>query len=184
MSTAISDETAVVPEGTWKSDPVHSWVGFQVRHMAVSNFRGEVPSFDVTVTSENGAVSLGGSAPVASITTRDENLTAHIASPDFFDAAQHPEITLDASSVSLDRDGELLVEGTLTMRGTTKPVGLRGTVSEPAEDPYGMTRVGLELSGVVDRRDYGMGWQAPLPGGGLALGHEVTVSAQIELVRQ
>lgn len=184
MGTAVVDETGVVPAGTWKSDRVHSWVGFQMRHMAVSNYRGELPSFDVTVTSDGRQATLEGSAPVESIVTRDENLTAHIGASDFLDGERHPEITLTSTALERGPYGELIADGTLTMKGISKPVRLVGKISDATDDPFGMTRLGIELEGVVDRRDFDMSWQAPLPGGGLALGYEVTVSAQIELVRQ
>ena len=184
MSTAIAEGTGVIPEGTWKSDPIHSWVGFQVRHMAVSNFRGELPSFDVTVTSDDASATLEGSAPVDQITTREENLTAHLASPDFFDSAQYPEITLASNSIGRAQDGALVLEGVLTIKGISKPVTLRGTISEPAENPYGMTLVGIVLEGVIDRTDWNMNWQAPLPGGGVVVSNDVTVRAELELVKQ
>lgn len=184
MSTAVVDDTSVIPAGTWKSDLVHSWVGFQVRHMAVSTFRGELPTFDVTLTSDERGVRLDGTAPVTSILTRDADQTAHVEAPDFLDAERHPYLSLTASSIRRVRGDEVVVDATLTMKGISRPTTLRGTVSEPVEDPFGMTRLGIEVEGVVDRRDFDMTWQARLPGGGLALGNEITVSAQLELVRQ
>lgn len=184
MSTAVAEGTNVIPEGTWKSDPVHSWVGFQVRHMAVSNFRGELPSFDVTVVSDGANTTLEGTAPVSQITTREESLTAHLSSPDFFDAAQYPDVTLTSSSIGRAQDGTVVLDGTLTVKGISKPVTLRGTASEPVENPYGMTLVGVVLEGVIDRTEWNMNWQAPLPGGGVVLANDVTVRAELELVRQ
>jgi len=182
MSAAA--DTQVVPTGTWKSDPVHSSVGFRVRHMGVLPFRGEAPSFEVTVTSDEEGVAIAGSLPVTEITTRDDKLTGHIASPDFFDAERHPTVELRSTSVGRGEDGEVVLDGDLTMRGVTKPVQLRGRVSDATEDPFGTTRVGLELEGVVDRREWGMTWQMPLPGGGIMLANEVTLSGALELVRQ
>lgn len=180
MSTlAAPERTTSVPTGTWKTDLVHSWLGFSARHMVVSTFRGEFPAFEAVL--EDGV--LTGSAPVSSVVTRDENLTGHLASPDFFDAERHPEVTFRSTSLRF-ADGELVVEGELTMAGTTKPVTLRGALSGPTEDPYGIERIGIELSGVVDRREFGMGWQAEMPGGGLVLGYDVAIAAQLELTRQ
>lgn len=163
---------------------MHSWVGFQVRHMTVSSYRGELPDFDVTITRDDAGARLQGTAAVGGIVTRDENLTAHLGAPDFLDASEHPDIRLESSRLERGDGDELRLEGALTMKGISQPVRLRGTISEAMEDPYGKTRLGIELGGAVDRRDFGVNWQAPLPSGGLALGYEVAVSAQVELVRQ
>lgn len=179
MSTQAPAPTRTIPAGLWKSDPVHSWIGFSARHMVVSTFRGQLPSFDVAV--EDGV--LAGSAPVRSIETRDPNLTAHLASPDFFDAERHPEVTFRSTSVDFEGD-ELVLAGELTMRGVAQPLTLRGSVVGPHPDPYGLERLGIHVTGSVDRRDFGIGWQAEIPGGGLALGYEVALEAELELVKQ
>jgi len=180
MSTlAAPERTTSVPTGTWTSDLIHSWLGFSARHMVVSTFRGEFPDFQATL--DDGV--LTGTAPVSSVVTRDENLTGHLASPDFFDAERHPEVTFRSTSITFE-GSELVVDGELTMRGATKPLTLRGALSGPAEDPYGIERIGIELSGVVDRREFGMVWQADMPGGGFVLGNDVVIQAQLELMRQ
>lgn len=179
MSTLAPERTTSIPAGTWTTDLVHSWLGFSARHMVISTFRGEFPAFEATLA--DGV--LTGAAPVASVVTRDEHLTGHLASPEFFDAERHPEVTFRSTSLRFEGE-DLVVEGELTMRGTTRPATLRGALSGPAEDPYGIERIGIELSGQVDRREFGMNWQADMPGGGLVLGYEVAIQAQLELLRQ
>jgi polyisoprenoid-binding protein YceI len=184
MSTALAHETRTLPSGTWRSDGIHSAVGFAVRHMVVSTFRGELPEFDVTLVAGDGEPRLEGSAPVAAITTKDPNLTAHLAAPDFFDAERHPEVRFASTAIELRPDGELIVEGELTIKGITRPVVLLGALEGPAEDPFGGSRIGLSLEGTVDRREFDLNWNMPLPGGGLAVGNEVRLVAQVELVRE
>ena len=185
MTTAVKQETAsVIPAGTWRADKVHSSVGFSVRHMVVSTFRGEVPDVDVTIEAGEAGARLVGVGRVASITTQDENLTGHIQAPDFLDAERHPELRFESSRIERSGEAGVVAHGELTLKGITRPVELHGTLEGPVEDPYGLTRIGLELTTQVDRRDFEMNWQAPLPGGGLALGHTVTLTAHLELVRE
>jgi len=179
MTTQAAERTDTLPPGTWTSDLVHSSIVFSARHMVVSTFRGELPEFDVTV--RDGA--LTGTAPVSAIVTRDEQLSGHLSSPDFFDAAAHPEVVYRSTATRVE-DGELVMDGELTLKGITRPLTLRGSISGPHEDPYGLQRIGVELHGSIDRRDFSMNWQAELPGGGLVLGHEVTLAAQVELIGQ
>jgi polyisoprenoid-binding protein YceI len=184
MSTTLAHQTRTIPAGTWRSDAVHSAVGFAVRHMVVSTFRGELPEFDVTLVAGDGEPRLEGRAPVAAISTRDPNLTAHLASPDFFDAERHPDVRFASTAIELRPDGELLVEGELTIKGISRPVVLLGALEGPLEDPFGGTRLGLTLEGSVDRREFDLTWNMPLPGGGLAVGNDVRLVAQVELVRE
>jgi polyisoprenoid-binding protein YceI len=183
MTTLAPDIAPTIPAGTWRIDPVHSSIGFSARHMVVNTFRGEFGEFSGRLTSDESGVRIEGAAPVGSVSTRDPNLTAHLASPDFFDAERHPEVRFTSTAVSID-GGRLAVEGTLAMRGIERPITLAGSLAGPVEDPFAAVRVGLSLEGTVDRRDFGITWNAPLPGGGLALGNEVTVNAQLELVRE
>ena len=182
MSTTALAPTAL-PTGTWTADTLHSSIRFSVRHMVVSTFRGEVPEFSGSFVVGDDGAALQGSAPVASIRTQDPNLDAHLVSPDFFDAENHPE--LHFASTEIHRDGDrLTVEGELTLRGVAKPITLLGTLSGPVDDPFGSVRLGIALEGTIDRRDYGIEWNAPLPGGGFALGNEVTITADLDLIRE
>ena len=163
--------------GTFAADPVHSHIGFEVPY-AVATFSGEVTDFTATLV--NGH--LEGSAKIESITLKDENLTAHVLSPEFFDAERHPVLTFRGDVV---RDGDnAKVEGEITMKGITQPATLEGTIVGPTVDHFGATRVGLKLETVVDRTAFDIKWNMPLPNGEPALGNEVTLKADLTLVAQ
>ena len=179
----MSTVEQVIPTSTWKSDPVHSSVGFAVRHMAVGRFRGEFNDYDVTLRSNDGELSLEGRVNVASINTSDENLYPHLLSPDFFDAERHPELTFQSVAVRQDGD-QIVVDGDLTIKGVTQRVEGRGTLTGPTTDLGGNERIGLELETTVDRTAYGLNYNAPLPSGGVAVGNEVKLEIALELVRE
>jgi polyisoprenoid-binding protein YceI len=179
----MSALATTVPAGTtWTADPVHSSAGFSVKHMVVSTFRGRFEDFAATLTAaEDGTLRLEGRVRADSIAVKDENLAAHLRAADFFDTDRHPEITF-ASTLVRDEDGELVVEGELTIKGHTRPLRARGTLTEPLETLGGAVKVGLELEATVDRRDYGLDWNAPLPKGGFALENDVKLLVSLELV--
>jgi polyisoprenoid-binding protein YceI len=178
----ILDSKTTLPTGTWNLDATHSHVGFAVDYM-VGTFRGTFSPFTATLTvAEDGTATLEGSAPVRGVRVQDENLAGHLQSPDFFDAELAPELTFRSSRI--ERSGEdVTINGELTIRGTTLPVVLTGTVGEPAEDPYGGTRFILRLDGTIDRTAFGVNWNNPLPNGEPALANDVAVTAELYLVR-
>jgi polyisoprenoid-binding protein YceI len=176
MSTV---ETNVgIPTGTWKADTVHSRVAFEVPY-AVATFTGEVPGFEATL--ENGT--LTGKARIETITVKEENLQGHLLSPEFFDAERHPEVTFVSRSIKRDGDN-VEIEGDLTMKGITKPATLTGTATGPAVDHFGATRLGLKLETTVDRTEFDMNWNMPLPNGEPALSNQVTLKTDLTLVAQ
>jgi polyisoprenoid-binding protein YceI len=182
MSTATTQPIAT---GTWKIDHVHSHVGFSVKHMVVANFRGSFEDYDGALTAtEDGTPVLEGSVKVDSISVKDENLAGHLKSPDFFDTANYPEIRFTSSNVSVAEGGQLEVEGELTIKGNTHRVTARGTVTGPHTDIAGSDKLGVELEAVVDRREFGLEWNAPLPKGGFALENDVKLEVGLELVRE
>ena len=171
-------ETTQVPTGTWKHDPVHSSISFAVKHQTVMTFQGQFGEWEATL--ENGR--LTGSASVASVRVEDENLVGHLQTPDFFDAEQFPELRFESSSI--ERDGDRIsIQGDLTIKGTTQPVELAGTVSGPVTDGYGGQRLGLDLETTINRHDFGVSWNMELPGGGAAVADDVTVTARLALVQ-
>jgi polyisoprenoid-binding protein YceI len=175
MTSMIENQQqGTIPAGTWQADPVHSSVGFAVKYLGVATFSGELS--DLQASLADG--SLSGKAQVASIEVKDENLKAHLQAPEFFDAERHPELTFTGREV-----GEGRFAGELTIKGVTKPITLEGTVTGPVTDPYGNERIGLALMSVIDRTDFGLNWNAPLPGGGFALANDVTVTADLSLVK-
>jgi len=181
MST--TQQITEVPTGTWSSDPTHSTFDFSVKHMVVATYRGSLPEFDATLTgSEDGSLHLLGIGKLASVTTQDENLTGHLASPDFFDVQRYPEVRYE--STEFIRDGEnVTVRGRLTLKGVTGDVELTGTLVGPVVGLGDAEVIGLELQGSIDRTEYGLNWNAPLPGGGFAVGNDVRLHTQLELRR-
>ena len=167
--------------GSYTADPIHSSFGFAVRYQGVSLFRGTLN--EVTATLADGR--LEGSAKVESISIRTpEQFRAHVLSAEFFDAANHPEVTFSSSSLDLREDGTAEVDGELTIKGITRPVLAVGTWTEPAGDAFGGTRGHLKLEAVVDRTEFDMNWNLPLPSGGNALANEVTLTVELSLVAQ
>ena len=171
----------IAPTGTWELDPVHSTVGFEVDYLA-GTFKGDFRDVAATLDVDGGAARLEGVAQVASIDVKDENLAAHLQSPDFFDAERHPELRFAADDVALDGDA-VTIRGELTMKGVTKPVSLSGAAVPPLTDPYGRERIGLKLATTVDRTEFGIDWNAPLPTGDPALANDVTIVGDLHLTR-
>jgi polyisoprenoid-binding protein YceI len=173
-----SVDTQVLPTGTWQVDTVHSSIGFAVDYMA-GTFHGTFSEFDAAVT--DGV--LNGSAKVASVQVKDENLAAHLQSPDFFDAPAHPELTFTSNQISRDGD-RVTIDGEVTIKGHTETAEITGEVSDPIADPYGGERFGLTLQTTVDRDKFGISWNNPLPSGEPALSNEVTITAELQLSKQ
>jgi polyisoprenoid-binding protein YceI len=180
MATAQAEST--IPTGTWQSDPVHSSVGFVVKHV-VGTYRGTFNEFAATLSDASGSPQLSGRAKVESVHVSDENLYGHLLSPEFFDAERHPEIVFDSKQISRDGD-KLTVEGELTIKGVKNEVVARGEISGPAPGPDGNERLGIDLETIVNRHDYGIDWQMDLPGGGKTLGDDVTLTVHVEVVKE
>ena len=180
MATAV--QTA---EGNYELDKTHSTVHFAVSHVGVSSFRASFGAIDARLVLENGRAELEASAVVESLSIVDPpEFREHVVrGDDFFSAGAHPELTFRSTSVELGGDGRAAVSGDLVLRGVSAPVSASGTYSAPTEDPFGHTRIGLQLEATIDRRTWGMGWQMPLPNGGDALGWEVVITAHLELIK-
>src|SRR4051794_32721393 len=181
-SPMITQILTIAPAGTWSLDPVHSSVGFEVPYLA-GTFKGEFHEIGAELTVEDERASLEGTAKVASVDVKDENLAAHLQSPDFFDAGRHPELRFAAADIRLDGDGKVSVDGELTIKGATQPVAVTVTVTAPIADPYGNDRIGLSLTTKMDRTDFGVDWNNPLPSGEPALSNDVTILAELQFVK-
>jgi polyisoprenoid-binding protein YceI len=179
MSTPI---LTVAPAGSWDLDPVHSRVDFVVSYLA-GTFKGEFHEIRAALTVDGGRASLEGTAQVASVDVRDANLSAHLQSPDFFDAERHPELHFAAQDIRLDGDGNVSADGELMIKGITKRVAVTGTVTAPIADPYGNDRIGLNLTTTIDRTDFGVDWNNPLPSGEPSLANDVTILADLQFVK-
>jgi polyisoprenoid-binding protein YceI len=178
-ATLIPSYTA----GTWDIDPVHSDVSFTVRHMMVSKVRGRFGTFsgEITTGQEVTASSVTATLDATSIDTNNEQRDNHIRSADFFDVANHPEWTFVSTGVRED-DGDVLLDGELTIKGVTRPVVLSLQVEGFGPDPFGGTRAGFSATTTINRNDFGVDISMPLDGGGVVVGDKVTINLEIEAV--
>jgi polyisoprenoid-binding protein YceI len=164
--------------GTWNFNRVHSAATFSVKYL-VASFRGRFEDVDATLADGK----LSGSVKTTSIVVKDENLAAHLQGPDFFDAENHPEITFSSDELRIDGDDVTLI-GELTIKGVTKPITAKGEIAGPAQHPAGHEALGFTLETTIDRTEFGVSWNAPLPkGGGLALSNDVKLTVELEFVR-
>lgn len=172
---------------TWNIDPVHSIAEFKVKHMMISNVKGQftgvsgvlsLRSDDVTVSAVEATVE------VATINTRDAQRDGHLKSADFFDAEKFPSITLKSTHIAYNADSDLIVTGDLTIRGVTRSVDfvVEGP-SLPAKDPWGNTRIGVSATTKINRKDFGLTWNSALETGGVLVGEEVTITLDIQFVK-
>jgi polyisoprenoid-binding protein YceI len=170
----------IAPAGTWNADPVHSTVGFEVGYSGVSTFRGSFREFEATLDGSG----LQGSAKVASVDVKDEQLNGHLQSPDFFDAERYPEISFKATELTRTDGDHVSAKGELTIKGATHPITLEGTVSPaPTTDPFGREKVGLTLRSEIDRTEYGINWNAPNQSGGDYLANDVKLVAELVFIK-
>lgn len=176
--TEQSTITTEIPTGTWNLDPVHSSVGFAVKHSGVMTFRGDFPEFDAKLVDGR----LEGTAKVASVRVDEPNLTGHLQTPDFFDAEQFPELRFVSNTIERDGD-KVSISGDLTLRGVSHPVELSGTISGPITDGFGTQRLGLDLETTINRQDYKISWNQPLPSGDPSLADDVVITANVALVQ-
>ena len=183
--SVIESTKQFAPAGTWAADPVHSNVSFEVEYAGVNAFRGGFTEF-TAVLAAGDEPSLEGSAKVASVDVKDEQLNGHLQTPDFFDAARFPELAFRATELRRLDDNRVEGTGELTIKGVTKPIGLTGTIAAaPVTDPFGRERLGLRLETSVDRTEYGVSWNAPnTTGGGNYLADDVKLIAELALVLQ
>jgi polyisoprenoid-binding protein YceI len=175
MSTTITE----IPAGTYALDPVHSSIGFGVKYNGLATFRSSFATYDAAVA--DGV--LTGSADVSSIQIDEPNFKGHLLGEDFFNAEAAPTITFRSTDAKVAEDGSAEIAGDLTIRGVTKSVVAKGTVAAGA-DPYGNERVAFELSTTIDRREFGINWQNALPSGGDAVAWDVTLTVDLQLVKQ
>jgi polyisoprenoid-binding protein YceI len=182
MTTATLPTTTT----TWNVDPTHANVGFAVRHLMISTVRGSFG--DVA-----GTISIDGEDPttakaeitvgVPTIDTRNAQRDEHLKSADFFDAANFPVMAFQSTGVKKKSDDIYAVTGNLTIRGTTKPVTLAVTIDGTGNDPWGNARAAWSGTTTIDRRDWGLTWNQALEAGGVAVGHDIKISFEIEAVR-
>ena len=181
---SVVEATNVIPAGTYAADPSHSSVEFGVRHMGLATIRGRAASVTATLDATGDAPVLEGTIDATSLTTHDEQRDGHLTSPEFFDTARYPQMEFRSTGFETAEDGSLLLAGELTIKGTTKPVELRATVTGSGQDPWGNERVGLDVEGTINRHDFGVSWNAPLPAGGFLLADDVRLFGSFSFVKQ
>jgi polyisoprenoid-binding protein YceI len=180
MST-LTQTQETLPTGTWREDPVHSHVGFEIGY-AGGVFRGSFAPFEAQLEVNEGGASLVGEARADSVHVLDENLNAHLLAPDFFDAERTPLLRFESTEIR--RSGnDVTIGGVLNLKGTAVPVELAGTIGDPAPNPSGGERLPLHLETTVDRREFGIDWQMELPNGEPALAYDVKLSADLYFVK-
>jgi polyisoprenoid-binding protein YceI len=184
MSTVVTPQTATT---TWNIDPVHSVAEFKVKHMMISNVKGQFTAVKGVLTLDETALTsshIEASVDAASINTRDPDRDTHLKSADFFDVEKFPTLSFKSTSISRVRDGEVAVAGDLTVHGVTRNVvfSVEG-LTAPAKDPWGNTRIGLSATTKINRKDFGLTWNAALETGGILVGDEVTITLDVQLVK-
>lgn len=172
---------------TWNLDPVHSIAEFKVKHMMISNVKGQFARVAGALTLDESDLSksrVEASIDAASIETRDAQRDAHLKSADFLDVEKFPTLSFKSTSISLVRDGELAAQGDLTIRGVTRKVlfTVEGP-TPPAKDPWGNTRVAVSATTKINRKDFGLTWNTALETGGILVGDEVTITLDVQFVK-
>lgn len=181
MSSTLT--APALPTATWGIDPIHSTIGFAVKHLGVSTYRGQFPGAAGSIETADGRIAaVRGTVEVAGLTTADASLTGHLLAPDFFDATAYPQASFASTRVEQGADGSLRIEGDLTLRGVTKPVVLAGELEGVGADPYGNARIGVTVKGVIDRTEFGVSWNNVLANGALAVAEKVTVEVHAEAI--
>jgi polyisoprenoid-binding protein YceI len=184
MSTLATPKTSTT---TWNIDPAHSVAEFKVKHMMISNVQGQFAKVMGVLTldeSEPTNSRVEALIEAASIETRDAQRDAHLKSADFLDVEKFSSLSFKSTRISLVRDAELAVEGDLTIRGVTRKVifSVAGPTS-PAKDPWGSIRVAVSATTKINRKDFGLTWNAALETGGILVGDEVTITLDVEFVK-
>lgn len=169
----------------WVLDPEHSEISFRVRHMMISNVRGEFKKFDASIDGEDFTKStIKAKIDANSITTNADDRDTHLRSADFFEVEKHPEITFVSTSMKKVADDEYKLVGDLTIKGTTKEVTLNTEFGGYMKDPYGNEKAGFAIQGKINRKDFGLNWNSVLEAGGVMVGDEVRISADVQFTKE
>jgi polyisoprenoid-binding protein YceI len=171
----------------WEIDSSHSGIRFSVRHMVIAKVHGQFTRWSGRITAENGELASGRVEAVIDATSIDTGVAdrdAHLKSADFFDVANHPELTFKSKRVEVIDEENLKVGGDLTIRGTTREVTLEVEFGGKTKDPWGNERVGFTAKTSVDRKSFGLSWNQLLETGGLVVGDKVNIEIEVEAVKQ
>lgn len=177
----MSTETATA-QGVWTIDPVHSRLQYEILHNGTTDYVGTFDGVDATLDYRGDDVKVTGKIDLTSVDLNDEQQRGHVFSPDFFDVERYPTAEYESTAVKFE-EGEVVVEGNLTLRGKTNPVTLRGQINEPTVNIAGSETIHVKLAGEINRQDYGVSWSLDLPNGKPVLGDDVKVTLSLELVQ-
>lgn len=171
----------------WGLDPMHSEINFKVKHMMIANVTGGFTKFDVNATTEGDEFSkakINFTADINSINTNNEQRDGHLKSADFFDAEKFPQLKFESTSLNKKSNDEFQMNGNLTIKDVTKPVSLQVNFGGIGKDPYGNTKAGFTIEGKINRKDFGLNWNAALETGGMLVGEELKIQSEIQLAKQ
>ncbi len=189
MTTTQSqqNETKTTGISQWNLDPVHSVAEFKVKHMMISNVKGQFTGLSGTLMLDENDVTkstVNATIDATSINTRDAQRDGHLKSPDFFDVEKFPTLEFSSTSIRKTADGELAATGTLTIRGISREVtfAVEGP-TQPGKDPWGNLRIGLSATTRINRKDFGLTWNAALEAGGILVGDDVTITLDVQFVK-
>jgi polyisoprenoid-binding protein YceI len=180
----MSATTPSTLTGSWVADPIHSTASFAIKHMVVSTYRTSFKNVEATLEADGDDIRLTGTVPIESIDIQQPDFRAHVLSPDFFDVENNPTITFVSTSIRRGEGESIDIEGDLSVKGGSKPVTASGTIVGPHENIAGKEVVGIELQTTINKNDFGLDWNAPLPKGGFAIGDDVTLTVHLELGRK
>ncbi len=176
-----------IPTTTWNIDPAHSAAEFKVKHMMISNVKGKFSGISGVLKLDEAdptRSTVDALIPAATLSTADEQRDNHLKSADFFDAEKFPTLAFKSSQVKRVAEGELAVTGELTMHGVTRPVtfAVEGP-SQPGKDPWGNLRIGLSATTKINRKDFGLVWNAALETGGVLVGEDIAVTLDVQFIK-
>lgn len=169
----------------WAIDPTHSEITFKVKHLMISNVKGEFRTFQANIDGEDFTNSIiSANIDASSISTNNNDRDTHLKSPDFFEVEKYPEITFVSTSFKKIDENEYELVGNLTMKGTTKEIKLNTEFGGFMKDPYGNEKAGFSINGKLNRKDFGLNWNAALEAGGVMVGNEIKINAEVQFVKQ
>lgn len=174
-------------KSTWAIDPTHSEIGFKVKHMMFTNVSGKFNTFTATIENEDNQFetsTIHFEAEISSIDTNNADRDNHLKSADFFDAEKFPKLSFKSSAVKKISENEFEIEGELTVKDVTKTITLATEYSGLMLDPWGNTKAGLSIAGKINRKEFGLTWNAALETGGVLVGEEVKLFVEVQLLKQ
>ncbi|WP_341222360.1 YceI family protein [Polaribacter atrinae] len=169
----------------WSIDPVHSEITFKVKHLMISNVKGEFKTFQANIDGEDFTKStISANIDASSISTNNNDRDTHLKSPDFFEVEKNPEITFVSTSIKKVENDEFKLLGNLTIKGTTKEITLDTEFGGFMKDPYGNEKAGFSINGKLNRKDFGLNWNTALEAGGVMVGNEIKINAEVQFIKQ